>query len=80
MRYTLPTSEYVVTYRAQDREEDLTIQARVYAPPNFSKIEYPMIELEDGLYYVVLNFTVEGNYIVDILDFTETYKVSRSFR
>lgn len=76
-----PTSTYPVVYRAPNGEEGLTIVGKVYTPPNFTAvISETLTELEDGLYYLVVNFSAEGIYIVHIEEEVETYKISKSFR
>ena len=81
MRYLIPVSKHQIVYKSPGGQEGLLIQGKVYSPPNFTIISsQTLTELDDGLYYLDADFSVEGDYIVNINGSVETYRISRSFR
>lgn len=77
MNVLVPTSDYKVVYKAPFAQEGLAIHAYVYSPPLFTKGPMMVLsEIGDGFYTLMVDFSVEGTYIVVIDGKAEVFRVA----
>lgn len=71
-----PVSAYKVMYKATHSQTGLIIQGCVYYPPDFLKGPNELFtEVGDGLYFLEVDFSVEGTYAVNIGGKFQVYRV-----
>ncbi len=76
MNVLTPTADYKVIYKDIHDTEGLSLIGYIYSPPSFIKTgPFLLSEIGDGYYYLEVDFTILGTYIIKIENETEAYRV-----